>query len=103
MAHTPGPWEVAMPGDVDEHYGVLDGFGHTASVYGYPDEAAVALANARLMAAAPELLAALRGVLYWADCECQRLAEDTPANDDPPMCDYCVAKLVIAKAEGRGE
>jgi hypothetical protein len=55
----------------------------------------------RLLNAAPDLLAALYGVLHWAECECQSLARDTPLNDDPPTCAYCVARAVIAKAEGR--
>ena len=49
------------PGDGDfsdgEIWQVEDGFGHTATVYGDDEEGA---ANARLIAAAPDLLAALR-------------------------------------------
>lgn len=89
MGHTPGPWEVAMPGEVDEHYAVLDGFGHTASVYGYPEENAAALANARLISAAPDLLAACEELLIylgdWDDME-----NDTCA----------AARKAIAKAKG---
>ena len=89
MGHTPGPWEVAMPGEVDEHYAVLDGFGHTASVYGCPEEAATAFANARLIAAAPDLLAACELLLIylgdWDDMENETCA---------------AARKAIAKAKG---
>lgn len=90
MAHTPGPWEVAMPGEVDEHYAVLDGFGHTASVYGYPEEASAALANARLIAAAPDLLAACEELLIY-------LGDWNDMEDET-----CVAaRRAIAKARGQ--
>ncbi len=55
----------------------------------------------RLLAAAPDLLAALHGVMHWAECECRSISGDTPLHDDSPMCDFCVATLVIARAEGR--
>jgi hypothetical protein len=55
----------------------------------------------RLLAAAPDLLAALHGVLHWAECECQSIERDTPLHDEAPLCDYCVAREAIAKAEGR--
>ena len=53
------------------------------------------------MAAGPELLAALHGVLNWAECQCKELANDCPKNEEPPMCDLCFAQCVIDKAEGR--
>ena len=53
----------------------------------------------RLLAAAPDLLNALHGVLHWAECECDELEN---VGDDLP-CDYCVALKAIAKAEGRSE
>jgi hypothetical protein len=55
MAHTPGPWWVdAGPGEGVE---VHDGFGRTASVWGDED---TATANARLIAACPDMLALLK-------------------------------------------
>jgi hypothetical protein len=56
--HTPGPWTVYEAG-----FSVADAWGHVLStdVEGrMPEEAA---ANARLIAAAPELLAALEALL----------------------------------------
>ena len=100
MGHTPGPWEVAMPGEVDEHYAVLDGFGHTASVYGYPEEAASAFANASLIAAAPDLLAACEAVAN--DCERILDGDDFSGMSDADLFRAFLDTLrpVIAKAEG---
>lgn len=68
MSHTPGPWWVE---DSDHPMGegreVYDGFGRTASVYGDP---ATAVANARLIACAPEMLDALKRIAHkqlWGD------------------------------------
>jgi hypothetical protein len=64
--HTPGPWNAYLPdADSEHYYEVHDGYGRTATVYGDDSEAA---ANARLIAAAPELLAALR-LYFTADSE----------------------------------
>ena len=63
MTHTPGPWtteETPLSSRSTGRWHVFDGFGTTAVVFGYDDEAA---ANARLIAAAPELLEALKDVL----------------------------------------
>lgn len=85
MAHTPGPWWVdADPGEGVE---VHDGFGRTASVWGEED---TATANARLIAAAPDLLAALRRLVDYCDNH----------SDYDSIGAACAA---IAKAEGRDE
>jgi hypothetical protein len=55
----------------------------------------------RLLAAAPDLLAALHSVMHWAECECKSIDRDTPLHDEAPLCDCCVALAAIAKAEGR--
>jgi len=62
MGHTPGPWWV--DDDPGEGVEVQDGFGRTASVWGDED---TAKANARLIAAAPDLLAALKAHLPWQE------------------------------------
>lgn len=100
MGHTPGPWTVAEPGEVDEHYGVLDGFGHTASVYGYPEEASAALANARLIAAAPDLLHACQAIAN--DCERILDGDDFSGMPDAELFRAFLNVLLpaIAKAEG---
>lgn len=61
--HTPGPWAVvpARTGENDSiYFEVHDGFGRTATVYGDIATDGEEAANARLIAAAPELLEALR-------------------------------------------
>jgi hypothetical protein len=95
--HTPGPWEASG----DEVIGAIDWTYHVASAWSNhqiePDEAA---ANAKLIAAAPDLLAA---------CEAC-IAADELANADGTLGDDMVAaydaaiasaKASIAKAKGQ--
>ena len=85
--HTPAPWIVK---NKDEVFGARKSYNIgtfcVASCQGYKEERE---ANARLIAAAPELLGALQTVLdYWVDfgeIGCQTLEE---------------AREAIAKAEG---
>lgn len=99
---TPGPWtigddnnqgcEVCM-GDVAVS---LDRFSrcpgrHAQMVI----ERGEMLANARLIAAAPDLLAALRGMLMSQDCEWERR---NSGHDWREACE--TARSAIAKAEG---
>jgi hypothetical protein len=57
MSHTDGPWWATPPDEESIYWEVWDGYGHTATVYG---DDAEAVANARLVASAPELLAACK-------------------------------------------
>jgi len=100
MGHTPGPWEVAPPGEIDEHYAVLDCYGHTATVYGYPEETAAALANANLIAASPDLLAACRAVS--TDLQAALDGDDFSGMTDAELfrAFLDVLRPAIAKAEG---
>ena len=94
-AHTPGPWWVTDSGVRDSGGYIC----HTKPPTHYPDqneryakEVAERKANARLIAAAPELLQALRrAVLALAFA-----AESSPAMQD----DYEAVSAVIAKATG---
>lgn len=64
MMHTPGPWAI---GKYDE---VVDSSGNTIRVHGMTlTSGELAKANARLIAAAPELLEALQAVAYAADLD----------------------------------
>lgn len=99
MAHTPGPWWVdAGPGEGVE---VHDGFGHTASVWGDED---TATANARLIAAAPEMLKQLRAVrddIGALACDTNGWREwDATAVDELLGSRLVRLDELIAKAEG---
>jgi hypothetical protein len=93
--HSNGDWAVSEWGD--HEIDIYAGDKHICELIVSDDsEASLAesAANARLIAASPDLLAALHGVLHWAECECWQLPQDeTP-------CDYCTAVAAIAKAEG---
>lgn len=86
--HTPGPWKVAaIPGAVI----AVDNTTIAKVFYG---ERSVCDANARLIAAAPELLEALKGLesRHEPGVFCDHAAAP---------CDRCdAARVAIAKAEG---
>ena len=88
--HTPGPWRV---GPVDDTV-VTDADGKEVAAidgdYNSPDEWPRMEANARLIAAAPELLDALK-----------RLINPSPGTAKLPPWVYGIAVPAIAKAEGR--
>jgi hypothetical protein len=98
MAHTTGPW--AYDGDSQEVYGTAEkyGSGWIARVVGndsdgrpFPDEER--LANARLISAAPDLLAA-----------CHKLIDsDAAVEEDERKHQLLLAKLLAAKAIARAE
>lgn len=107
MAHTPGPW--GYDEDSCEVFGAPDdrGCGWVAKVIGgdsndrrLPD--AERLANARLIAAAPELLAVLRDAkTELIDLYERVYPSDESDNETTAVIDRVIA--VIAKAEGRIE
>ncbi len=92
MAHTPGPWGIQP----DEHGGPSD------TVYAYEDQqqevaeiVSGVIADRHLIAAAPEMLAALREV---AD-GCERRLRKGKDQGDLDTLRLC--RTAIAKAEGR--
>ena len=93
MSHTPGPWSVYQPESIDTCYEGEDnpatvraGGTHVATIPGMrPHMTGHRQSNARLIASAPDLLAAL-----------ERLAHPMADDDD---LDY--ARQVIAKAKGQ--
>jgi hypothetical protein len=102
MAHTPGPWITAGPHGTgiapasmpNERLAVamaMDCELTEEDMYGDDVPLESQVANARLIAAAPELLHALRGVA-------ERWDKDDEA-DDPVL--GAVIRSAIAKAEGR--
>ncbi len=96
--HTPGPWEISYgkirPARPIEGYTI--GYAPICIVRG--DKRlhgnGVREANARLIAAAPELLEALKAVIDWLDDGSILLSEVCAAN-------VLQARAAIAKAEGK--
>ena len=77
--HTPGPWEAKRETDYVAAQVWADGR-QLAEVYGESREARAA--NARLIAAAPELLNVLQRTIteFWAEYECPDCAPEQVAN-----------------------
>jgi len=100
QGHTPGPWHVEDAPDS----GLIFIRSHPAEVslanirkgQDHPNEA-----NARLIAAAPELLEALQSILFQAGC---REARDLGnLNYDRLHAVEAQARAAIARATGQGE
>lgn len=104
--HTPGPWSIdqndlALRGqflDINTDYaGVL-----VASVVDLDYDRPECEANARLIAAAPELLESLQEILDASDAELKG-----QGSDHDPECPFCSkadkARAVIAKATGQAD
>lgn len=91
--HTPGPWKAEAGGREPL---VLAGLTPVAQVFALGesiDDAAEEEANARLIAAAPDLLEALQDALSWIG-----KLSDWAGAEDPNIERY---RTAIAKAEGR--
>lgn len=102
-SHTPGPWKVK------HGYNVLAESRTVATCGGYtsnlPEDNSheVNIANAKLIAAAPELLNALESFVWLHDSTDRRLCEDAGVepNANGCDCDLCLrAKPIIAAAKG---
>ncbi len=95
IKHTPGPWHIEGQDIVDDNRLWL--ITRTIST---DDEAIAAVdeANARLIAAAPDLLAALKQLVTdYGDC----LMSDVPGPTDADgLAVFAAARAAIAKAEG---
>jgi len=99
MAHTPGPWVVREP-QGDEHAEVYAEDGGVLVAWPTAD-------NAKLIAAAPELLSQLKMASEFISGHNECLSVPS-GSGDRKWNDYCVGLLedceaAIAKAEGRGE
>jgi hypothetical protein len=105
-AHTPGPWIAGTFSSVVGIPVVATPIGRAiAAVHCFPGNApharefnAVAAANARLIAAAPDLLAALRRLASPANFS----EESLSSHSDDCRCCICEARAAIMKAMGSG-
>lgn len=117
MSHTPGPWSVGFTQErkyatgtyheVPVNVGAFENRGNCLAmvVMGGPgairrDSESVE-ANARLIAAAPELLEALKHMAQHHSPECSRY--DVVVAEGECNCGYDKAQLAIAKATGGAE
>lgn len=111
--YTPGPWVIAMNSN-GNLYIQPEGRGHETDIAfifrPYPqvgDHSPIEArreANARLIAAAPELLEALRRI--YNNAQSRLFNSDTGAGHPDFDALYCIcqeSRAAIAKAEGRGQ
>lgn len=99
MAHTPGPWKQGKDWQDIEAHDPLDsprpwGIATVADSCGYGNGSSESQANARLIAAAPDLLAACKGM---AEEAANILANDDPSSDKGQASQALLD--AIAKAE----
>ena len=102
-AHTPGPWTLLARPDHARGFKVTDADGEFVSYLPasrYHDERrdGEAESNARLMAAAPDLLAALQTVTTALHSCCLVITDDEARKDALEM--VADARAAIAKARG---
>jgi hypothetical protein len=108
--HTPGPWRidharhrrVYQPNDMEIRAGNGLGGSVIATIYAenWDMDGATDRANANLLAAAPDMLAALRAVVAAHDEWTAAVGRD--GRFDDPLNDACEhARDLIAKVEGR--
>lgn len=101
MAHTPGPWAIrteSMAGDILNNHAAIDApthycFAQVVWKMEYQSSSPEREANARLIAAAPEMLEALKAMLP------ENNVADEHCRPDFTTCEK--ARAAIAKAEGR--
>jgi len=123
MKHTPGPWVVREPCPIERAEDLAEGVPpneqELTEVYAEDEgdqvcyvmnTTACEAANARLIAAAPEMLAALKMFVEFVQgCEdgeqfLNKTSIACRCCDDLPVdmkCVCCAAQFAIAKAEGR--
>lgn len=86
--HTPGPWHAGGNGTIiyaNDGWGVAN-----ATVFHWRQEPGTAEANARLIAAAPELLAALEWAVRFIDTYAKK--NSGPATPEINKCRAAIAK-----------
>ena len=116
MRHTPGPWHSHFSGSIaeqsDGEYGGATGIitnsesaffqdGDRGDLVAWVPHDGHHVANASLIAAAPELLAVCRNLLGCLSDWCE-IADDDDQREDDHLA-MAAAEVAIAKAEGRSE
>ena len=113
MAHTPGPWAVARKRGPLHGIGATDPLAikdstgeYVATLGGGSVHFANADANARLIAAAPDLLAALKAALPYLEHSVkfyryQQAGHEFWPNREEAEGNITEARAAIAKAEGK--
>lgn len=98
MNIPPGPWHVYHPGCSEWHISTNDAF-LLAKMHLYPFQSAEDIfATATMMAAAPEMYAALCTVVADLEAYCEDHASDRPT--DPTVClPILRAALTLAEEE----
>ena len=101
MSHTPGPWWLS---DYDWYVRATCNQGvnwRVAEVMEVLPEDEQAEANAYLIAAAPDMLAALEEILPEIECRCQSAFTDRGLHESNSLCHHVkTIKAAIAKAKG---
>lgn len=103
MSHTPGPWMFSLHAIAPE-YSIWTADDkanpkHIATVSASPPNRALSGANARLIAAAPELLEALRDIEKWAEQATHTKAGEQEHFGGELRACFKIARAAIAKAE----
>lgn len=107
VSHTPGPWIIEEPYTTDVMVQGRDGLSPICecTISGIGEEQAEA--NARVIAAAPDLLSACRLVLYGLRKGSVKSQPVLEGLDDPKATEYGMRSLeeiiaeVVAKVDGR--
>ncbi len=96
ITHTPGPWEARWP-KFDSL--ILDAAERVIASVSFSDHADKECeANAHLIAAAPELLAALQRIADEADpCGCEHDDDHCCALKADYCCPMCIAAVALKK------
>lgn len=114
-SHTPGPWRVSTTPSGDRVIGIGKRTGEGIADCGFGTwrvGGEEALANARLIAAAPDLLAAVKSALAFIEadnlaCEAGTCIGEITTLDlhtgEPRKIDLSALRAAIAKAEGRAD
>lgn len=104
--HTPGPWALSRPKYSCDRERVKNSEGiQVADVHSHIEDDLVGNANARLIAAAPELLEALEGAIGALEFSVD-FARDDEGEDNSEDIEFAQNKLkaaILAIANARGQ